>query len=117
MTTAVRRGWHTSARVKGMSSPNACSTLPNLPGDSSRPIVGFVCVHLRIEQNFEGQRHLDRDEEPLDESRLGQGEIIGVALCRLDAIQLEHDHDTKLVRACVIFAYDARLPQAPHIGD
>src|SRR5215472_6163805 len=106
MTTAVRRGWHTSARVKGMSSPNACSMLPNLSGDCPRPIVGFVRVHLRIEQNFEGQRHLDGDEEPLDEPCLGQGEVIGVSLCRLDAVQLEHDHDTKLIHAGVIFAYN-----------
>src|SRR5215472_4625493 len=113
---AVRRGWHTSARVKGMSSPNARSMLPDLPGDSSRPIVWFVRVHVRLEQNFDWQWHLDGDEEPLEEPRLGQRETIGVALCRLDAVQLEDDHDTEFISSRVILAHDARLPQPPHIG-
>src|SRR5262245_25475727 len=112
---AVRRGWHISAKVKGMSSPNARSMLADLPGDSPRPIIGLLCIHLGTEENFEGQWHLDRDEKPLEEPRLGQWEVIGIALGRLNAFQLEYDHNAQLVSARIVFPHDARFPQPPHV--
>src|SRR6516164_6835986 len=80
--TAVRCGWHTSANVRGIPSPNACSMLLNPLGDSaySCAVVRFFRVHPWVEQYFNRQRHLNRDEKPLEEAGLGEREVIGVSL-------------------------------------
>src|SRR5215813_13251899 len=103
----------------GISRPNARSMLLGslTDGACTSPVVRLVCVHLGIEQDFNRQWYLQGDEEPLQEPSLCQWEVVGVALCRLDAIEFEHDHNAKFISTRVVLPYDASLPQAPHVRD
>src|SRR5215475_5403750 len=102
-----------------MSRPNARSILSHslIHSACARTVIGLVRVHFPIEQDFNREWHLQGDEEPLEKASLGQREIIGVALCLIDTVQFENDHDPKLIGASVVLPHDARFPQAPHVRD
>src|SRR5262249_54047458 len=62
-------------------------------------------------------RNHEGDEKPLEVAGLGQREIVRVALCLLDAVELEDDRDAGLIGASVVLSHDPRFPQPPHVGD
>ena len=58
-----------------------------LPRDGGgRAVVGLGDVDLASEQALDRERSGQRDERPLDQTGLGQREVVGVALGVLDAV-------------------------------
>src|SRR5262249_22630174 len=101
---AVRAGSHTSSSVSGIVNPKACCTinppvLVSRDGTASggvkttysasshgrqRTIVRFPRIDIAAKQRFDREWHLNRNEEPFEQSRLGQWKIICVTFTFLD---------------------------------
>src|SRR5581483_1281203 len=82
-----------------------------------RPVVWFADVDFRVEQRFQRQRNLQRDELPLNEPGPRQREVVGIPFDRLHRVRLEHDYYAIFIGAGIVLTNDASLPEAPHVGD
>src|SRR4051794_29593147 len=80
-----------------------------------RPVPWRGDVDSRIEQELEWQRCMEGEEMPLQQSSLGQGEVVDVSLGFFDRRQFEHDDYATNIGPCIIFADDPCLPEPPYI--
>src|SRR5215831_193805 len=104
-----------SSNVSGMSSPKPrCIRRLWL---SRCSIVRLGNVDRRVHQRLERERGLKRNVLPLQIAGLREGKVGNVAFRFVYAVQLEDDHDARLIGPRVILAHDARLPQSPDIRD
>jgi len=77
--------------------------------------VRLLGVNVVAKQRFDRQRYLDRDEEPFEQSRLGQWKLIRVAFAVFDVVAFEDDDHSRFISPCVVLPDDPCLPEPPDV--
>src|SRR3954451_18138147 len=105
-------------RIEDHTIPIAWSEHRSLVSSESwgcRPVPWRGDVDTRLEQEFEWQRCIEREEMPLQQSGLRQGKVVGVSLGLFDRRQFKYDDHAADIGPCIVFADDASLPEPPYI--